>query len=122
MALQKTITGNAGLEMSYWRITNASFSFEGAPFNIQFNMEGYKDSNYRSSSNAGGSLSFRPALSRTGDADSYNTLADNVLANTKADIRPALYDWVKTQTGWVGGSADPSQSSTPINWSNATDV
>jgi hypothetical protein len=45
-----------------------------------------------------------------------------VLANTKADIRPALYDWVKTQTGWVGGSADPSQSSTPINWSNATDV
>jgi hypothetical protein len=64
----------------------------------------------------------RPALSRTGDADSYNTLADNVLANTKADIRPALYDWVKTQTGWVGGSADPSQSSTPINWSNATDV
>ena len=122
MALQKTITGDAGLEMSYWRITNATFSFEGPPFNIQFNMEGYKDSDYRSSSNAGGNLSFRPALSRTGDIDSYDTLADNILTNTKADIRPALYDWVKTQTGWIGGSADSTQSDTPINWSNATDV
>ena len=122
MALQKTITGSAGLEMSYWRITNASIHFGGPSYNFQFSMEGYKDAGYRADGEAGGSLNFRPMLSRTGDPDSYNAVSSSVLQNTSGELRPALYNWIKTQTGWVGGRADPNQSSVPIDWSSAVDV
>jgi len=122
MALQKTITGSAGLEMTYWRITHASIDYFGEGCNLQVGMNGYKDADYRSGGNSGGSFNFRPMLSATGDVDSWNAVSANFLQNTSGELRPALYNWIKTQTGWVGGKADPGQSSVPIDWSSAVDI
>lgn len=122
MALQTTITGNAGLEMTYWRVTHASIDYHREGCNLQVGMAGYKDADYRDNGKQGGSLNFRPMLSATGDVDSWNMASANILQNTSGELRPALYNWIKTQTGWVGGSADPNQSSVPIDWSSAVDV
>tara|TARA_B100000424_G_scaffold101813_1_gene76591 strand:- start:1493 stop:1858 length:366 start_codon:yes stop_codon:yes gene_type:complete len=121
MALQKTITTENGLDVTYWRITNSNQVWDGASFQFNFTMQGYKDSEYRVKDASPMGLNFRPIISYTGDANSWNAVQSNVLQNTSGDLRPALYNWVKTQTGWndnnqLGGSVGP------IDWSNASNV
>ena len=58
MALQLTVTGDAGLDISYWKINNASNNFEGPKIDYRFDMQGYKDSEWRSKGSSAKSLTF----------------------------------------------------------------
>lgn len=118
MALQKTITTENGLDLSYWRITSANQHFDGAGYQFNFALEGSKDANYRSKGSSPLSFNFRPVISFTGHVDSWNVVSDNILQPNSGDLRPALYNWIKTQTGWN----DNNQHSEVIDWSSASDI
>ncbi len=118
MALQKTITTENGLDVTYWRITNSNQVWDGAGFQFNFTMQGYKDADYRVKGATPMGLNFRPIISYTGDANSWDVAQSNVLQNTSGDLRPALYNWVKTQTGWN----DQNQLGAAVDWSDASNV
>jgi len=118
MALQKTITTENGLDVTYWRITNSNQVWDGEGFQFNFTMQGYKDADYRVKGASPMGLNFRPILSYTGDANSWNAVQSNVLQNTSGDLRPSLYNWVKTQTEWN----DNNQLGAAVDWSDASDV
>jgi len=118
MALQKTITTENGLDLSYWRITSASQSFNGDGHQFNFVLQGSKDADYRAKGSTPLAFNFRPILSYTGHVDSWDVVNNNVLQPNSGDLRPALYSWIKTQTGWN----DQNQYSTSIDWSSASNV
>ena len=100
MALQKTKTGDLGNTISYWRVKGIEFAFdEGitrAPAGqlLKFWVEGYHDATYRSNNKVVETHQYEIA------GDAYTT----TLAGTSGDLRPALYDWLKAQTGLANGS------------------
>lgn len=122
MALQLTLTGNAGLEMTYWRITNTSSTFNGDLVDFRFSLQGYKDSNYRAKGSSAASFEFYPVGSQV---PSGVAVAADVLQNTSGDLRPALYTWLKAQTGHTTYQPPLSvygADNVNVNWSSATDV
>ena len=96
MALQKTITTENGLDLSYWRITNATQHFEGEGHQFNFVLQGSKDADYRAKGSAPLTFNFRPILNYTGHVDSWDAVSNNVLQPNSGDLRPALYNWIKT--------------------------
>ena len=127
MALQTVITGSNGMDISYWRIAGASFSYDGREtdnVDFRFSLAGYKNADWRSKGavaqtyqmhmivpNGASSVS---GLGPTGGAP----LPANFLANTSGELRPALYTWLKTQTAWN----DLGRQAQVVDWSAATDV
>ena len=128
MALQTVITGSNGMDISYWRITDGSFAYDGAEadnMGFRFNLAGYKDADWRAKGavaqtyqmqmivpNGASSVS---GLGPTGGAP----IPANILTHTSGELRPALYAWLKTQTAWNSGGQNPAVT---VDWSAATDV
>ena len=122
MALQTGITGDNGLDISYWRILGGSFEFDGTSIDVRFNLAGYKDAEWRSKGANAKSYTMHamvpgPAASGLGPLGSGPVPA-NHLQNTSGDLRPALYAWLKTQTAWN----DLGRQAQVVDWSAATDV
>jgi hypothetical protein len=122
MALQTLITGDNGLDITYWRITNGSFGYNGPDADLRFTLAGYKDADWRAKDAnaksytmhaivAGGPES---GLGPTGGA----AIPSDFLQSTSGDLRPALYSWLKTQTSWN----DIGRQAQVVDWSAATDV
>ena len=128
MALQLTLTGDAGLEMAYWRITDIQCTFNGIGSDgaslpdVRFNLQGYKDSNYRAKGASAKSFMFYPVGSAV---PSGTSVASNILQNTSGDLRPALYAWLKSKTECTSDQPPLGAygaDNVNVNWSNATDV
>tara|TARA_Y100000310_G_scaffold153967_1_gene153541 strand:- start:310 stop:678 length:369 start_codon:yes stop_codon:yes gene_type:complete len=122
MALQTVITGDNGLDISYWRITNGAFGYDGSSADLRFTLAGYKDAEWRAKGAnaksytmhaivAGGPES---GLGPTGGA----AVPSDFPQSTSGDLRPALYAWIKTQTAWN----DMGRQAQTVDWSAATDV
>lgn len=47
MALEITVTGDNGLDISYWKIGDLSNSFVGDKIDLRFTLNGYKDADWR---------------------------------------------------------------------------
>ncbi len=58
MALQLTVTGDNGLDISYWKISSVSSEFEGDKIDLRFIMNGYKDAEWRTKERSAKSLTF----------------------------------------------------------------
>ncbi len=122
MALQTTITGDHGLELNYWKISDGTFKWNGESIDFRFNLEGYKDSAWRAKSGPAKNYTMHaimpgPAVSGLGPTGGA-AIPANHLQNTSGDLRPALYSWLKTQTAWD----DLGRQSQIVDWSAATDV
>ena len=68
MALQLTVTGDAGLDISYWKINGASNSFDGPKMDFRFDMQGYKDAEWRAKGSSAKSLTFHVLTEIEGSA------------------------------------------------------
>ena len=122
MALQTVITGDNGLDISYWRITDGSFSYNGSSHAMRFTLAGYKDAEWRSKGANAKSYTMHamvggPPESGLGPFGGAPIPSD-FPQSTSGDFRPALYTWLKTQTGWN----DLGRQAQTIDWSAATDV
>ena len=122
MALQTVITGDHGLDISYWRITNGTMSWDQSSIDFRFNLAGYKDSDWRAKGGPAKSYTMHaiipgPPISGYGPTGGAPIPA-NHLQNTSGDLRPALYAWLKTQTAWN----DLGRQAQVVDWSVATDV
>jgi len=151
MALQLTVTGDAGLDISYWKIDGASNSFDGPKTDFRFNIQGYKDAEWRAKGSSAKSLTFHVLTQGEGSAAVLYTEGDEIpegksvgdvktaavpagtspadrsatiLNNTSGDLRPALYTWLKTHdaTATSGPADDYGHSSQIVDWSSAVDV
>ena len=124
MAVQYTITGDAGLDISYWKIESIQGGFNGGEIDLRFTLGGYKDASWRSKEATAKNITFHPlmagGLSGAAGESTPHDRAANYLnpGNTSGDLRPALYAWLKTQTDWN----DFGRSNQTVNWSQATDV
>jgi len=122
MALQTVITGDNGLDISYWRITDGTFNFNGESIDFRFNLAGSKDADWRAKGSAAKTYVMHaiipgPAVSGLGPTGGAPITA-NLLQNTSGDLRPALYTWLKTQTAWN----DLGRQTQVVDWSAAVDV
>ena len=128
MALQLSVTGAAGLDITYWKINGLQGGFDGGEIDLRFTMDGYKDSTWRSNGASAKSLTFHPikAGGISGEAGKSSPVdrASTILQNTSGDLRPALYAWLKGHdaTALTGPADDYGNSDQIFNWSSATDV
>lgn len=58
MALQLTVTGDNGLDITYWKISELSSEFEGDKIDFRFTINGYKDAEWRGKNRSAKSLTF----------------------------------------------------------------
>jgi len=122
MALQTLITGDNGLDITYWRISNGSFVYNGPDADLRFTLAGYKDADWRAKGANAKSYTMHAivgggpesGLGPTGGA----AIPSDFLQSTSGDLRPALYSWLKTQTSWN----DIGRQAQVVDWSAATDV
>ena len=101
MALQKDKTGDLGNTISYWKVEKAEIYWDKgitrAPSGqlLKFWVQGYHDAAYR-------------ADNKVIEAHQYEicgpAFTSAIDGNTSGDLRPALYDWLKAQTGLANGS------------------
>jgi len=151
MALQLQVTGDAGMDITYWKIESLSNSFNGDQIDLRFNIQGYKDAEWRGKGASAKSLTFHalthvnpspevlytsedtiPDGSSIGDVKTPATAAgtgpvdraSTILSNTSGDLRPALYNWLKSHDATsIGGVANNyGRMSQILDWSSAVDA
>jgi len=62
MALEITVTGDNGLDISYWKIGDLSNNFIGDKIDLRFTLNGYKDADWRAKDANAKSLVFHQLL------------------------------------------------------------
>ena len=62
MAVQYTITGDAGLDISYWKIESIQGGFNGGEIDLRFTLGGYKDASWRSKEATAKNITFHPLM------------------------------------------------------------
>lgn len=152
MALQLQVTGDAGMDITYWKINSLSNSFDGELIDLRFDIQGYKDAEWRAKGASAKSLTFH--VLEQGPADMPEQLyvegdvipegksigdvktaaqpratrpldrSATILNNTSGDLRPALYSWLKSHDATsIGGVADNyGRMSQILDWSSAVDA
>jgi len=80
MALQLTLIGDAGLDISYWKINSASSSFNGPKMDFRFDMQGYKDAEWRAKGSSAKALTFHVLSETDGSAAVLYTEEDATAA------------------------------------------
>ena len=128
MALQLSVTDDTGLDITYWKIEGIQGGFDGAEIDFSFSMQGYKNATLRANGSSAQSRTFHPIKpgGPTGQAGMSTPVdrSSTILQNTSGDLRPALYDWLKSHdaTATSGPADDYGNSSVELDWSSATDV
>ena len=149
MALQLQVTSDSGMDITYWKIDSLSNSFNGNGIDLRFNLQGYKDAEWRGKGASAKSLTFHVLTNRGAQAEVLYVEGDTipegkavgdvktaaveagtngqtatVLDNTSGDLRPALYSWLKGHDATaIGTAADVyGNSSQILDWSSAVDV
>ena len=116
MALQVSKTLSNGAVASYWRIVNLRSEFSddaptgsngGSLPKLFVDVKGYHDSSYRASNSVLDGATFVLTSGFFNDSSASSGIApgwSQILADgsvTSGDPRPAIYDWLKSDTGGV---------------------
>ena len=94
MALQVTVTGDNGLDISYWKISEVTNQFEGDKIDLRFTMNGYKDADWRAKDASAKSLTFHVLTQFDGSPavlynDSDESNGDIPLGKSVGDVKTA---------------------------------
>jgi hypothetical protein len=109
MALQATLTLDNGSTASYWRVSSIRSEFltaTGTAPDLFVDVKGYCDASYRASNQALTSKTWQLTSGAFNDSGGSGVAPGwpGVLTNgstASGDPRPALYDWLKSDTGGV---------------------
>lgn len=92
MALQKTVTNDAGVSADYHRIEDLRFNYDDSV--VRFNVEEYLDATARS----GGKVPLNTTEYEVSGGDFTTYFAPAVLDVVNQNPQERAYEWLKTQT------------------------